>query len=183
MAKKSRERYKDRAKVEGQADAGAKPKPTPEALRKRRNRRFIFLGIVAISFPILEVVAYRFRAITITVANRSDESITGVRLSFDGGEIEAPELRPGGSITRVVRPDFTFKKDQFATYSMTVQFTTEQGVRRRQIGRIGSIDFSAHEQYAIESGPPNEPVVLKHSTSPGFPLSTIRDLLGRLGIG
>jgi hypothetical protein len=66
---------------------------------------------------------------------------------------------------------------------MTVQFTTEKGDRRRQLGRIGSIDFSAHEQYSIESGAPGEPVVLKHSTSPGFPLSTIRGILSRLGIG
>ncbi len=182
MARKQRERYKDRVKAEAK-DVEAKPSLTPEALRKRRNRRFLFLGIVAISFPILELIAYQFRAITITISNRSDERITGIRMIYTGGEFTAPELKPGGSTTRVVRPDFTFKGDHFATYLGIVSFTTADGARRSLTTRLGSIDFSATERYTFEAGPPNEPVLLKHSTSPGFPLSTIRDLLARLGIG
>ena len=49
----------------------------------------------------LEVVAYRFRAITITLSNRSAEPITRVKLTYTGGSIETAELKPGGSVTRV----------------------------------------------------------------------------------
>ncbi len=183
MPRKPRERYKDRAKAEATAEAKSRPKMTPEALRKRRNRRLIFLGIVAALFPALEVIAYRFRAITLVLENRSDEPISRIKVIYPGGGIESAELKPGGSITRVIRPDFTLKGEHFGTYPLTIRFATADAGWRSQIGRVGSIDFSATERYVVVSGQPGEPAVLQHSTSPGFPLNLIRDLLARLGIG
>lgn len=175
MSKKSRSRSK--------TDADPTPATIPELIRRRRNRRLIFVGLVGLSFPILEAIAYRFRAIAITVDNRSDRAITGVEVSYPGGSFEAPEIKPGGAITRLTRPDFSFRGSDFCTYRLTIRFTTADGAFHSQTGRTGALDFSAHETYVFESALPEGPAQLKHATSPGFPLSAIRDILTRLGVG
>ena len=174
MSRKSRERRK--VEEESKASTAA------EAVKRRRNRRLIFVALVGISFPILELIAYQFRAITVTVSNRSKQPITKLKVTYAGGSFEAPELKPGGSVTRLIRPDFTFKGEQFATYPLEIRLAHADGIIG-QNGRVGSIDFSAHEIYTIEPAPLGVSVELKHKTSPGFPLSLIRDLLERLGIG
>jgi len=180
MAKKARERFKDRDKTK--LEPGTKPAPTAETLKRRRYRRLIFVGLIGLAFPILEVIAYQFRAITVTISNRSNQPITDLKVTYPGGAFDAPELKSGGSITRVIRPDFTFKGANFATYPLNVRFATSNGIIRGG-GPVGTIDFSAHETYTIEPAPLEVPVqVVKHTTSPGFPLSLIRDLLERLGI-
>jgi hypothetical protein len=167
--------------------AEGKPEPPSQsmvdALKRRRNRRLIFLGLLMLSFPILEVIAYRFRAITMTIDNRSNLPVTNLKVTYPGGSFEVPELKPGGDVTRVTRPDFTFKGDEFSTYRLTIQFTTADGGVFRQMGRTGALDYSATERYIIEALPTNGQVQLKHTTSPGFPLGAIRDILKGLGIG
>jgi hypothetical protein len=180
MAKQARERFKDRNKPRD--EPGAKPSSTVEAVKRRRNRRFIVVGLIGLSFPILEVIAYQFRTITITINNRSDRPLTDLKVIYAGGSFDAAELKPGGSVSRVIRPDFTFRGAKFATYPLDIQFRAANGIIR-QSGRIGTIDFSAHETFTIETTPLEVPIQAKHTTSPGFPLSLIRDLLERLGIG
>jgi hypothetical protein len=180
MAKKARERFKDRNKP--QDESGAKPATSVEAVKRRRNRRLLIVGLIGLSFPILEVIAYQFRTITVTVSNRSDRLLAKLKVTYAGGSFEAGDLKPGGSITRVIRPDFSFKGADFATYPIELQFATGNGIIR-QAGRIGTIDFSAHETFTVEPSPLEVPMQVKHSTSPGFPLSLVRDLLERLGIG
>ncbi len=175
MSKKSRRK----------AEASPKPEPPAavEALKRRRNRRLMFVGLIALSFPLLEGIAYRFRAITMTIENRSNGPITGVKLTYSGGSIEEAEIKPGGSITRVTRPDFTFSGPEFSTYRLAIQFTTADGAMIRQSGRAGALDYSAHEKYLVEMVPVEGQVQIKHATSPGFPLGTIREILTGLGIG
>ena len=177
MSRKSRERQKAR-----QDDQGSTPSPTAEAVKRRRNRRLIFVALIGISFPILELVAYQFRAITVTIINRSKQPITNLEVIYAGGSFDAPELKPGGSITRLIRPDFNFKGDRFATYHFEMHFT-RANVNNRQFMWPGTIDFSAQETYTIEPAPLETTAQVKHTTSPGFPLSVIRNLLERLGIG
>ena len=178
MSRKSRERRKAR-----QDDQGSTPSPTAEAVKRRRNRRLIFVALIGISFPILELVAYQFRVITVTVSNRSKQPITNLKVTYAGGSFDAPEVKPGGSVTRLIRPDFTFKGEHFATYLLGIRFAYPDGIFSQQGNRVGTIDFSAHETYVIEPSPLIVPVQVRHTTSPGFPLSLIRDLLERLGIG
>jgi len=164
----------------------AEPRPNPSAtataLRKRRNRRLIVLGAIALCFPILELLAYRFRAITVTIANRSAEPVTALKFSYPGGDFTLPEIPPADSITRVIRPDYTFRRDDFSTYRATIEFLTPNA-RHREQRKVGSLDYSAHETYTIQAGPEGARVEIKQTTSPGFPLSAIRELLARLGIG
>ncbi len=175
MSKKSRRK--------AATEAGQAPSAPIEALKRRRNRRLIFVGLVALSFPILEAIAYRFRAIEMTVENRSNRPITAIKLTYAGGSFDAPDLKPGGSITRVTRPDFTFNTAQFSTYPLSIEFYAANGDRFRQVGRAGALDYSAHESYIVELAPPEGPFQLKHQTYPGFPLNAIRGLMARLGFG
>jgi hypothetical protein len=181
MPKKPRERYKDRNKVE--ADPNAKPAMTLEALKRRRLKRFLIVGLIGISFPILELIAYQFRAITISFTNRSEQVVRGIKVEYDGGAFDIPEILPGGVANQVIRPNFSFKSSNFATYLLKIRFAAEDGGFFRQMGRVGSIDFSAKELYTIQAIPPENQLQLQHDTRPGFPLSLIRDLMLRLGFG
>ena len=140
---------------------------TPEALRRRRNRRFLFVGLIGLSFPILEVIAYQFRVITITFDNRSDGPITKLKVTYPGGSFEESEVKPGGEVTRVTRPDYTFKGEQFSTYSMTIRYAAEDGLHS-QIGRAGALDYSAQEIYTITQTPPEGRLQLEHTTLAGI---------------
>jgi hypothetical protein len=166
-----------------------KPEPpsqsTVEALKRRRNRRLIFLGLVILAFPVLEVIAYRFRAITMTIDNRTVGPVTNLQVTYPGGSFQEAEIKPGGEVTRVTRPDFTFtfRGNEFSTYPLTIRFNTADGGIIRQLIRAGALDYSATETYTIQMVPPDGRVQLKHTTSPGFPLNVVRDLLARLGFG
>jgi hypothetical protein len=142
----------------------------------------ILVALIGISFPILELIAYQFRVITVTIINRSNQPITNLKVTYAGGSFDAPEVKSGGSVTRLIRPDFTFRGEHFATYPFDIRYTHE-GVISGHGGRAGTIDFSAHETYTIEPTPLDPAGQVKHTTAPGFPLSVIRNLLGRLGIG
>ena len=87
-----------------------KPEPVPQstvdALKRRRNRRLIFVGLIGLSFPILEVIAYRFRAITMVIDNRTDLPITDLKVTYSGGSIEQAEIKPGGEVVRVTDGPF-----------------------------------------------------------------------------
>jgi hypothetical protein len=159
------------------------PTATVEALKRRRNRRLLFVGLIALSVPILEGIAYRFRAITMVVDNRTDGPITRLKVTYPGGSIEEPEIKPGGVVSRVICPDFSFHGSAFSTYRLTIQFSSANGAVIKQIGRAGALDYSATEKYVIETTPPDGQVQIHHKTSPGFPLGTVGDLLAGLGIG
>jgi hypothetical protein len=180
MSRKSKERRKE--KTRGGDSPEARPSTTPEALRHRRNRRFLFVGLIALTFPILEVVAYQFRAITITFVNSSNLTVKGIKVTYSGGAFDAPELKPGASLTRRIRPDYSFKGEQFSTYSLAIRFAAEDGLHS-QLGRAGALDYSAQEIYTITQTPPESRLQLEHTTRPGFPLSLVRDLMERLGFG
>ena len=162
--------------------AQANPPPA-EVVRRRRNRRMIFLGIIATLLPLLEVAAYRYRSILIVVANQSDEIVTNVKLTYPGGLIEAKELKPGGELSEVARPLCTFTSTEFSTYRTTVSFSTADGGLVRQVARTGTVDYSARETFAIRNDGATGEMQIKHSTYPGFPLGAIRDLLTKLGVG
>jgi hypothetical protein len=181
MSRKWKERRKER--LEGKDAVPAKSSATLAILRRRRNKRFLFVGILAISFPILEVIAYQFRAITITMVNRSEVAIKGIKFTYSGGAFDVAELKPGGSLTRLIRPDFSFNKNQFSTYTLSIRFTSENGQIIGQMGRAGALDYSAQEVYTIVQAPPNGEIQVQHATRPGFPLSLVRDLMERLGFG
>jgi hypothetical protein len=180
MAKKSRERYKDRNQPA--ADPNAKPAPTLQALKRRRYKRLLFVGLLGLLFPLFEFVAYQYRAITISITNKTDEVVRSVKVTYDGGAFEIAELRPGGVDVRVIRPNYNFGSTHFGTYLMKISFLVDKGYNS-QMGRAGAIDFSANELYTIEAIPPNNQFQLKHTTRPGFPLSLVRDLMERLGMG
>jgi hypothetical protein len=180
MSRKWRERKQEIA--EGKEGKPAKSAATSEALRRRRNRRFLYIALLGISFPILEVIAYRFRAITITMVNRSDLMIKGIKVTYSGGAFDAPELKPGASLTRLVRPDFTFKGEHFSTYAMTIRYIPENAGIMGHLGRAGALDYSAQEIYTFTKAPEGL-IQLQHTTRPGFPLSLVRDLMERLGFG
>ncbi len=154
-----------------------------QMVRRRRNRRMLFLLVVAVTLPLLEVLAYRYRSILITVVNRSEAVVTKVKVSYPGGSFEAKELKPGGELTQLARPIYTFTSDEFSTYRTMITFSTADGGFIRQNGRTGTIDYSARETYSIQPEPATGSVGIKHTTSPGFPLGAIRDLLTKLGIG
>jgi hypothetical protein len=181
MSRKWRERKKEIA--EGKEGKPAKSAEASEALRRRRNRRFLFIAAIGLSFPILEFIAYQFRAITITFVNRSDLLVKGIKVTYSGGAFDAPELKPGGSLTRLIRPNFDFKGEQFSTYMLSIRYSTEDGQVLGQMGRVGALDYSAQEVYTIVQTPPEGKVQLQHMTRPGFPLSLVRDIMGRLGFG
>jgi hypothetical protein len=177
MSRKSRERRK--AKEEAKDST---PSTTPNVVKRRRRRRLIFVALIGISFPILELIAYQFRVITVTIINRSNQPITDLLVSYSGGSFDAPELKAGGSITRLIRPDFNFKGERFATYLFEIHFKHANGIGRQKMWP-GTIDFSAQETYTVEPMPLEGGVQVKHTTTPGFPLSVVRNLLDRLGIG
>jgi hypothetical protein len=181
MSRKSRERKK----AERKESPPVKPELSSGALRQRRNRRFLYVGLIALSFPIFEVIAYRFRVITITVVNRSDVLINRIEVSYPGGAFDSLELKPGGSLTRLIRPDFNFsmKGDRFSTYLLSIRFASEGGNLYRQTVPVGGIDYSAQEVYTITPSLTVGGVELQHTTRPGFPLSLVRDLMERLGFG
>jgi hypothetical protein len=181
MPKKPRERFKDRFKTD--APPAPKPSLSVEALKRRRNKRFLFVALVGISFPIFELIAYQYRAITISFSNRSEQAIRSVKVTYDGGAFDLPEIKPGGVATHVIRPNFQFTSKEFATYWMWISLSTENGHIIRLGERTGALDFSSKELYTIESTPPNGQIELKHTTRPGFPLGLVRDLMERLGIG
>lgn len=178
MSRKWRERKKEIA--EAKEGKPARSTATSEALIRRRNRRFMYIGLLAISFPILEFIAYQFRAISVTFVNRSDLVVKGIKVNYTGGEFEVPELKPGGSQTRLIRPNFTFKGEHFSTYTMTIRYTPENAGIMSLIGRAGALDYSAQEIYTFATAPEG-PIMLQHSTRPGFPLSLVRDIMERLG--
>jgi hypothetical protein len=157
--------------------------PMVDALKRRRNRRLIFVGLIALSFPILEVIAYRFRAITMTINNRTVGPVTNLEVTYPGGSFREAEIKPGGEVIRVTRPDFRFSGNEFSTYPLTIRFSTADGGIIRQLIRAGALDYSATEKYTIEMVPPDGHIQLKHTSSPGFPLNVVRDLLARLGFG
>ncbi len=181
MSRKSQERRKARL----EAEKLPRPKAPPEAVRRRRNRRLLFVALLGLSFPILEAVAYRFRAITITLVNRSETPIRGLKVTYSGGSFDTPEIKPGGSTSQLTRPDFSFQGDQFASYALSIRFAAEGGKIFGQIGRAGTIDFSATEVYTVIPIPREGlmELQLQHTTRPGFPLSLIRDLMERMGLG
>lgn len=172
-----------RRKQAREALADAQPKPlTPgEVVRRRRQRRFLLLAAVAVLLPVLEVLAYQFRSILIVVTNKSEEVVTDLHLTYPGGSIDARELKPGGELTHVARPTYSFGRDHFSTYLTAMRFTTARGDFIRQSGRAGTIDYSAGETYAIQPDPSGAGLTIKHSTQPGFPLGTIRNLLAKFG--
>jgi hypothetical protein len=185
MPKKSRERYKDRFKTETGAvtPTEIKPQTSREILKRRRNKRFLFVAIVGICFPIFELIAYQFRAITISFANRSELVVRSIKVTYDGGAFQLPEIKPGGVAVKVIRPNFNFslKSHQFSTYKMRISLSAENGSIIGQMGDAGALDFSATELYTINSVPPKNDIQLQHTTRAGFPLGLVRDLMERLG--
>lgn len=175
-----KDRPKARAKLEG-AEAEAL-KASVAAFRKRRNRRYLFLGLIALSFPLIEAIAYQYRAIEITVVNNFREPITRVKVVYPGGQFEEAEIKPEDSITRTIRPDFTFKSQDFSTYKLDIRFFTAGGFFH-QYSKAGTIDYSAREIYTVVPSPPAGQADLQHVTKPGFPLGTVREVLKRLGLG
>ena len=151
--KLSRSQRRRAAREAAQALEPAQLTPV-QMVRRRRNRRMIFLGIIAVALPLLEVAAYRFRSIMIIVNNQSDEIVTNVKVTYPGGSFEAKELKPGGQLTEVTRPNFTFTKDAFSTYLTEVMISTGTG-RNRLITRTGTVDYSARETYSIQSEGPD----------------------------
>ena len=74
-----------------------KPEPVPQAtidaIKRRRRRRLIVVGLIGLSFPILEVIAYRFRAITMVIDNRTVGPITKLKVTYPGGSFEEAGAR------------------------------------------------------------------------------------------
>ncbi len=176
-----KDRPKLRAKL-NQEEAEAL-KASAEAFRRRRNRRYIVLAVIAASFPILEVIAYQYRVIEVTFVNNFRGPITTLKFTYPGGEFTEAELKPTESITKRIRPDFSFKSSEFSTYRVMISFGTSDGGVFHQMSRAGTIDYSAHETFTVVPSPPAGQADLQHTTSPGFPLGAIRELLQRLGIG
>lgn len=180
MSRKHRERKQ-------KTEAGAKGESKPgspavvEALKRRRNKRLLFIGLIGLSFPIIEVIAYQFRTITISLVNRTSEPLKGVAVTYAGGSFDAEEIKPNDVLTRVIRPDFSFNGDNFLTYPLSIRFAVGSGFNR-QMGRVGALDFSATENYTVVSQPPDGQIQIQHTTRPGFPLSLVRDLMERLGV-
>ena len=160
------------------------PRATPaEVVRRRRYRRFLLLVLIAVALPLLEVVAYQYRGILIIVVNNSDEVVKNVKFAYPGGSFEEKELKPGGEVTHLARPNYNFSRESFSTYSIRVSAVGSRATFSLIDPKTGTVDYSARETYAIE--PEETPGVLKfnHKTRPGFPLGTIRDLLTKLGVG
>lgn len=163
------------------ADAGKPPELTPaEVVRRRRRRRLVFLGALAVLIPLLEVVAYQFRSIQFVVVNRSDAIVHDVKLTYPGGSFEAAELKAGSTATHAGRPEYAFRSGNFSTYWATISVKTPDNGFIRLSGRIGTVDYSARETYTIQPDEANQQLVIKHTTHPGFPLGTIRDLVDGL---
>ena len=169
MSRKWKERREQRLQGKDPSPVPAKSAATTEALRRRRNRRFLFVALIGISFPILEIIAYQFRNVTISMVNRSDLLVKRIKLTYAGGEIDVPELKPGGSFSRLIRPNYSFSSNQFSTYSMSIRFATEDGQIIGQMGRAGTLDYSPTELYTIVQTPPEGRIQLQHNTRPGFP--------------
>ena len=107
----------------------------------------------------------------------------GLKVAYPGGSFEQDELKSGGTMTRLIRPDYTFGRDDFSTYRTTIRFGTGDGRLSRHNIRIQSLDYSAGETYSVRPGPPGLGVEVEHMTEPGFPLGTIRSLFRSLGLG
>ncbi len=179
--KLSRNQRRKQARAEAEALAPAQP-TAGEIIRRRRNRRFLFVAVVVVALPVLEVISYQYRAITIVIANKAEVPLTRLKVTYPGGLFEAPELKAGASVTHVARPNFTFTREKFSMYELFLTFTTPDKGSIRQFARTGSIDYSARETYTVEPDPQDGKLVIKHTTDPGFPLSAIRDLFRSLGV-
>lgn len=156
-----------------------------EALRRRRRRRWIFILSILAAAPAVEAIAYHWRAISITVVNRSNGPIRALRVEYPGGSFEQAELDAGGAVTHLVRPNYSFSMANFSSYRTLIRFEGVGGVLFRQYVPIASLDYTAHETYTARPGPPGPqslPITLDHTTEPGFPLGEIRSLFRRLGI-
>ena len=182
MSQKHRLAKKARAESKDQPKDKAGPSATALILRKRRNKRLMILGAMALVIPVLEVIAYHYRAITITIVNKSPAPLTALKFTYPGGDFAAAEIRPEESISRVIRPDFSFSRADFSTYRPGLVFQTPDA-HYRQFFKISTLDYSCTENFAITPSPETGRAEVKQRTSPGFPLSAIRDLLARLGIG
>lgn len=157
----------------------------PEAMRRRRRRRLLFVGAVLVAIPLFELISYQVRAITVTLVNASEAPIRDVRVEYTGGSFKEVELAPGGAVTRVIRPDYSFKSPDFSSYRTTIRFGTADGGLIRQFIRVSSMDYTARETYTIRPSAPGTPgasLVVDHTTEPGFPLGEIRAFLKRLGL-
>jgi hypothetical protein len=153
------------------------------AIRRRRNKRLLVIGGIALTFPLFELVAFQFRTITISVENQTGNVIKDVRVTYSGGDFSSPEIKPGGSLTRVVRPEFSFKSGEFSTYRLTLQVRSIENGLFRQFSRVSTLDYSGSEIYRVSTEPEGGQLQIKHATLPGFPLGTIRTLLQRMGVG
>jgi hypothetical protein len=180
MSKKSQERRKARAEAKEKGQPEPASPAVLEALRRRRNRRLLFVGVIGLSFPILELIAYQYRTITISLVNKTDEPIKRLKVNYGNGEFDAEEVKPGATFSRVVRPDFSFTGNQLLTYPVTIRFAVGDGFSS-QIGRAGTLDFSATEIYTVVKTP-TEGIQIQHTNRPGFPLSLVRDFVERLGL-
>ena len=157
--------------------------PTPvEVIRRRWVRRFLLLAAIVVALPLLEVIAYQYRGILITVVNHSEAVVTDVKFTYSGGSFEAKQLKPGAEITHLARPDFSFGRGNFSTYASRISIVAPAGRFKLDLPRTGTVDYSAQETYAIEGEGVPGALRFQHSTRPGFPLGTIRDLLSKLGI-
>jgi hypothetical protein len=154
----------------------------PETTRRRRKRRWIFVASVLVAVPVFEAVAYRFRAVEITVVNATEAPIRDLRVEFPGGSFERAQLDPKGGVTHVVRPDYSFSTADFSSYRTTIRLATADGGLVRHNIRISSVDYTARETYTLRPGAPGLPLALDHTTEPGFPLGEIRSLMKRLGL-
>ena len=163
---------------------GEVPPLTPaQVVRKRRYRRFLLLAIIAVVLPLAEVVAYQWRGILITVVNHSNNLVRNVKFSYPGGGFEAKELKPGGEITHLARPNYSFSRASFSTYPVRVSATGENTTISLIDPKTGTVDYSARETYTIESEELPGSLKFHHTTRPGFPLGLLRDLLTSLGVG
>lgn len=159
--------------------------PSPASvIRRRRTKRLIFLAVVLVSIPVLEAIAYQFRSILVVVRNESPATIRSVTADYPGGKIEIGEIKPGGEVSRSIRPNFEFslRRNVFSSYLFTLRVRTADGVISYFSPHEGTIDYSATEVFAVADEVGDGALKIKHTTRPGFPLGAVRDLLTRLGV-
>lgn len=158
--------------------------PSPAAVvRRRRTKRLIFLAVVAVLIPVVEVVAYQFRSILLVVRNGTERSISEVTATYPGGKVELGEIKPGGEATRSIRPNYEFslRRNVFSSYPFSLRVRTADGGISHYSGREGTIDYSAQEVFVVGDESAQGLIGIRHTTRPGFPLGAIRDLMHRLG--
>ena len=158
------------------------PALDPEGIRRRRRRRWIFVGATLLAGLLLEVMAYQGRGITINLVNRCDVPLRKIRVDYNGGSFEAEGLEPGATLSRRVRPNFVFAPRAFSTYETTIRFGTPDGSLSGHRIRVWSFDYTASETYTVRPAAPGMPIILDRTTEPGFPLGDIRRGLRRIGL-